>query len=142
MSHERRRKAKEARRADQAANVARKKAANGGAGVEQVDGEDVDLDVDGLSSEEDPEEGLERIRRRKNQPQNDENEGFEYEDAVADGAEQEGELGEGDDENEVWDEDVVLGEVSSADMTSEDEEEPVKKKIAGRPVAGERRKEP
>ncbi|RSH94601.1 hypothetical protein EHS25_004405 [Saitozyma podzolica] len=136
-SHTERRKAKDARRAEQAANVARKKAekakAKGKSGEEgededdeDEDEDDEDLDVDGLS-EDDPEEALER-RRSPFKIAEEDDEEFAYEDAMEDGDEEE------DDDDEAWDEDVGVGEVSSEEdeESSEDEAPPPTKRPAGK----------
>ncbi|WVF67128.1 hypothetical protein IAT40_001873 [Kwoniella sp. CBS 6097] len=130
QSHEERRAAKDARRAEQAANVARKKAekekskkgkgkATGEDGEEE-EGDDEsseseeDHDVEGLS-DVDPEEELERLRERKvrissNKKQNqndddDDDEDFSYEDRVR--------QADQDEDVDDWDADVGAGDVSS-----------------------------
>ncbi|WRT65619.1 uncharacterized protein IL334_002564 [Kwoniella shivajii] len=135
-SHEQRRAAKDARRAEQAANVARKKAektkskpkrksAEGEDDEEEGEDEESsegDLDVEGLS-DIDPEEELQRLRDRKvnfkgqNQAgdddydDEDEDDDFEYEDRVNQADQQE--------DIDDWDADVGAADVSS----EEDEEE-------------------
>ncbi|WVR03835.1 hypothetical protein IAU60_000832 [Kwoniella sp. DSM 27419] len=114
QAHEERRAAKEARRAQQAANVARKKAEkNKGKGrateEDDEDGDDEseleDPDVEGLS-DIDPEEELQKLRERKVQIEEDD-EDFSYEDRVR----------RADEEEDVddWDADVGAGDVSSGD---------------------------
>ncbi|WVQ94731.1 hypothetical protein IAU59_001811 [Kwoniella sp. CBS 9459] len=135
QSHEERRAAKDARRAEQAANVARKKAekdknkkgkgkATGEGGDEDGDDEssesEEDPDVEGLS-DVDPEEELERLRERKVRIANDQDgddddeddEDFSYEDRVR----------QADEEEDVddWDADVGAGDASSEEEDEDDE---------------------
>ncbi|WWD16572.1 hypothetical protein CI109_101000 [Kwoniella shandongensis] len=136
-AHEERRKAKDARRAEQAANVARKKKAAKGKGRagddddEDEESDEEDPDVEGLS-DIDPEEELEAIRKRQVRIEgDDDDEDFAYEDGV--GADDE------EDDDDDWDADVRAGDVSSeeeedeeADESSEDEAvRPPPKKRAG-----------
>ncbi|WWC87805.1 uncharacterized protein L201_002697 [Kwoniella dendrophila CBS 6074] len=158
-SHEKRKAAKEARRAEQAANVARKKAEKDakktkgkaittttGEGDEEEEEDDDDesddeIDVEGLS-DIDPEEELERLRERKlngknqqnNQDNDDDESEFEYEDRIQD--------------EDDWNEDIGAEDVSSDEeqeetdqrqdsSASEDEDEapkppPKKKKTSGK----------
>ncbi|EIW66588.1 hypothetical protein TREMEDRAFT_74754 [Tremella mesenterica DSM 1558] len=120
-AHQERRKIKEARRAEQAANVARKKALQGGEGEDQEDDGDDDVDVEGLS-DVDPEEALEKIRNEQHRMEEDEEE-FDYEDGVDLQVEQ---------DDEDWDDEIGVGEVSSEEESSEDEEEPVRKRKQNR----------
>ena len=123
-SHEQRRKTKETRRAEQAANVERKKSAAGDGG-EKDEEEDSDVDIDGMSDEEDPEKGLEKIRRHKIPQEEDGDEEFAYEDAVPRGKED----GEAETEEDgAWDEDMAVGEVSSSEEGSGEDEETVAKR--------------
>ena len=134
-AHEERRKAKEARRAEQAANVARKKKEKGGpnADGEEGDLDDENLDVDGLSDiGDDPEEALERLRAKKtvkaNVEHDEDEDEFEYEDAMGDDEDDEEEDG-------AWDEDIGAGDVSpeeeEIEESSEDEQrQPPPKKSA------------
>lgn len=115
-AHDAKRKLRDARRAEQAANVARKKAEKAkakGEDVEAEDEEDNDVDVDGLS-DVDPEEELERIRARQAQEDEDNDDEFDYEDRGADT----------DDADEGWDEDAAAGEVSDEEEESSDDEAP------------------
>ncbi|OCF38802.1 ribosome biogenesis protein SSF1/2 [Kwoniella heveanensis CBS 569] len=128
QSHEERRAAKDARRAEQAANVARKKAekennkkgkgkATGDEGDDESLESEEDPDVEGLS-DVDPEEELERIRERKvristskngnaddEKEEDDDDDDFSYEDRVR----------KADEEEDVddWDADVGAGDASS-----------------------------
>lgn len=116
-SHDEKRKLRDARRAEQAANVARKKAEKAKAKGEDAEDEEEeeeesDVDVDGLS-DIDPEEALERRRSRLAEEEDDEDE-FEYEDRGADT----------DDADEGWDEDAAAGEVSDEEESSDDEAPP------------------
>ncbi|WVN85761.1 uncharacterized protein L203_100912 [Cryptococcus depauperatus CBS 7841] len=125
-TYEEKMKLKEARRAEQAANVARKKASKtkerGKTAEEDESDEDKDdINVEGLS-DIDPEEELERLRQRKVgfvEPEDDED--FEYEDRGADV--------DGDD----WAEDVDAGEgvLTSEDESSDDDIQPPAKKLVG-----------
>ena len=130
-THAEQRKIRDARRAEQAANVARKKADKAkakGQGEEVSEEEDnEDVDVEGLSGDEDPEEALLRRQSRPREAEEDDEE-FEYEDRVRNGEDEED---EDVDEDEDWDEDVGAGDVSSEeeeiDESSEDELPPAKK---------------
>ncbi|KAK4687610.1 ribosome biogenesis protein SSF1/2, partial [Tremellales sp. Uapishka_1] len=120
-SHEEKRAAKDARRAEQAANVARKQKLKGEAVEgEEEEGEDgEDLDVEGLS-DHDPEEDLEEFRRQKAE---------------------EGDAEDSEDEDEgEWGEDVGAGDVSEEEedesSESEVEQRPQKQK---RPVGGKKK---
>ena len=123
-SHEQRRKIREVRRAEQAANVERKKSAAGD-GSEKDEEDDSEVDVDGLSDEQDPEKGLEKIRRLHVPQEEGDDEEFAYEDAVPRGDEEGDEEGE---EDGGWDEDVAVGEVSSAEEGSGEDAETVAKR--------------
>ncbi|ORX33629.1 Brix domain-domain-containing protein [Kockovaella imperatae] len=139
--HAEQRKIREARRAEQAANVARKKAEKAktkgkGEPVSEEEEEEMDgheLDVEGLSGDEDPEEALQRLQRRSRAAEEDDDE-FEYEDRIAGDRQDEGE----DDDDEEWDEDVGADDVSSegedlGDESSEEEDDvphlPAKKSV-------------
>ena len=129
VTHDEQRRLRDARRAEQAANVARKKANGETKNDDEEEEEDMDdVDVEGLSVDEDPEETLERIRNRKTEEVDDAEE-FEYEDRA-------GQDEESDEED--WDEDVGADDVSSdeqdeeADDVSSEEDEikpPQKKSV-------------
>lgn len=133
-AHDERKKLKEKRKAEQAANVARKKAEKaakkGGKSAEdQDDASESEPDVDGLSdysSDEDPEEALERRRARAEDAAEDESDDdFDYEDRGADE----------DEDLDAWDEDVEAGDVSDeedSDDESEDDAPPPKKRAGKR----------
>lgn len=112
--HEEKRKLRDARRAEQAANVARKKAEKAKAKGEDVEEDEADdesePDVDGLS-DVDPEETLERRRARFAEDEDDEEE-FDYEDR-----------GATTDDDEGWDEDAAVGEVSDEEEESSSDDE-------------------
>lgn len=112
-AHDERRRLRDARRAEQAANVARKKAEKAKAKGEEEDEEEEasDVDVDGLS-DVDPEEALERHRAAMAE-EDDDDEEFNYEDRGADA----------DDDDEGWDADAAAGDVSDEEEESSDEED-------------------
>ncbi|BEI82086.1 hypothetical protein CcaverHIS002_0212460 [Cutaneotrichosporon cavernicola] len=102
-AHDERRRLREARRAEQAANVARKKAekAKAKGEDEEEEEEESDVDVDGLS-DMDPEEALERRRAAAeddDDEEEDDEDGFDYEDHGADA-----------DDDDGWDADALAGD--------------------------------
>ena len=123
-SHEERRKAKEARRAEQAANVAKKKAGNGADSDGGEEDPNEDLDVEGLS-DEDPEEVLERILNRKPVHLQEDEAEFEFEDAGLGGVDTDEVNQEGEND---WDEDVDAEEVSSEGEESSEVDGPAVKR--------------
>lgn len=146
--HEERRKIRDVRRAEQAANVARKKAekdskkkvkiqdpngdADADADAEEDDEDDDlgDLDVEGLS-DADPEEALERVRNRPQKKVEDDDDEFAYEDAA-------GEAGDSDEDDDVedWDADQGMSDVSSDHEESSEDEAEDTRPIKKRPVGG------
>lgn len=135
-THDERRRLKEMRRAEQAANVARKKAEQSTAvGKDGVDADSAgeaesgeeDLDVDGLS-DLDPEEALERRRTQSAQIMGDPTDldDFAYEDAEGDPENSD------EEDDEEWNEDAGMGEPSSDEdgdsSDSEHSEPPIKRR--------------
>ncbi|BEI89884.1 uncharacterized protein CcaverHIS019_0212460 [Cutaneotrichosporon cavernicola] len=118
-AHDERRRLREARRAEQAANVARKKAekAKAKGEDEEEEEEESDVDVDGLS-DMDPEEALERRRAAAeddDDEEEDDEDGFDYEDHGADA-----------DDDDGWDADALAGDVSDEEEEESSDEDEVR----------------
>lgn len=147
--HEERRKIRDKRRAEQTANVERKKAEKeqkkqkkkvkiqgdgdeaDAESDEDDEEEDLDVDVEGLS-DADPEEALERIRNRPTKQRKEDDDEFAYEDAVLGSGSEE----EDDDDADDWDMDQDMGDVSSNHDSSSEDEDEVARPVKKRPVHG------
>jgi len=90
--------------------------------------------VEGLS-DVDPEEALERAREKAAKRVQDDKDEFAYEDAMA----QESESEEDEDDGGDWDADQDVGEVSSDNEESSEDEEEVQRPVKKRPVGGKSR---